>query len=118
MSICLSVGCRFIPLRKLKTLTKLDLDDSNITNVGLEIISKHPTVNDLLLIKLPNIDDEGMKHLAAMNLNQFFIKHCEKVSHAGIDFIRNNNQNYWMNDLDIKAVIEYKGPSTTGITST
>jgi hypothetical protein len=56
----------------------------------------------LRLVFLPSINDDGIKFLISMvNLTTLWVKRCMNITKAGIEVLRINHMNSWMNDLKI-----------------
>jgi hypothetical protein len=90
-------------LTSITTLKRLALQRSNeLGNLALKNIAKHCSLQELILLGIPKIDNDGIRFLLNLHtLKDLFIKYCINVNQNGIDYLRQNHVNAWLNDLKI-----------------
>ncbi len=73
-----------------------------LSNTALKVIALHPTLKNLVLVSLPNIDNKGIQSLENMqNLQALEVNQCQKIDTRGIDYLVKNHLNSRLNNLSI-----------------
>ncbi|MCA9210091.1 MAG: hypothetical protein KDA55_17155, partial [Planctomycetales bacterium] len=72
----------------LKNLESLNLDKTGLTDAGMKFVGQLPKV-EFMHLGTTKITDEGLKQLTGMkNLETLVVTHCEGVTQAGVDDLK------------------------------
>jgi len=95
-----------IPLIKMKSLTRLDVDNCrNLSDVALNHISQCTNLETLVLLDLPQITNQGILAMELLDcLKQFVIKKCIQITVNGVRELESKHMNAWIGLLKISFV--------------
>lgn len=109
-------GLKALSETKLPSLRYIGISYSrNITDNGIEAISKISTLKQIIINGLPEITDKSLEYLAKMpHLEQLFISGCPGITDEGIQLLRTYPSLNWVmlggmdfgSSLEMKKVLE------------